>query len=111
MSGADIAVIVVGLLTCTASIIGSILSAKKSKDEMLEKLNETLISVKHDSQIADERFHGELTLMNEQIHNLREEVQKHNNVIERTYQLEKQSELQGLQIKQNSDDIADLKQK
>lgn len=111
LTGADVAVIIVALITSTASVVGAILSAKKSKDEMVEKLNETLMNVNHESQLSDERLHSQMELILQDVSNLREEVRKHNNVIERTYKLERDMEVLNTRVAQNVEDIADLKQK
>ena len=82
----------IALITGACAIIGEwIISNSKEKD-LYAKLDKQ-------SELADERMKGEIAVVNTKITELTKHVEKHNNMVERTYALEKEVAKQGEQIK------------
>lgn len=65
------------------ALIGQIIIAAISNSGIIAKLDKN-------SEVADTRIQGEMDVIKNDIKNLRQEVQKHNQVVSRTYDLEKQ---------------------
>lgn len=82
----------VALITGGLAVLGEIIVSAKSTKELYAKLDKQ-------SEIADERIRGEIAVIHTEITELRKNVEKHNSVIERTYNLEKEVAKQGEQIK------------
>lgn len=84
--------IIIALITGACAIIGNIIVSNRNANDLYAKLDKQ-------SEIADERIKGELKVVHTEISALTEKVEKHNSVIERTYNLEKEVAKQGEQIK------------
>lgn len=84
--------IIVALITGACAVIGEIILSAKNTRELYAKLDKQ-------SEIADERMKGEIAVIHTEISELRKQVEKHNSVIERTFNLEKEVARQGEQIK------------
>ena len=74
------------------ALCGQIVIAIISNSGLLAKLDKQ-------SEVADTKIHGEMDVLKTEMTTLREEVQKHNQVIARTYELEKQVARHDEQIK------------
>lgn len=84
--------IIVALITGAVAVIGDIIISAKSTRELYAKLDKQ-------SELADERMKGEIAVIHTEIAELRKNVEKHNTVVERVYQLETEQAKQGEQIK------------
>lgn len=88
--------VIVALITVTANIILQVVLAGAQSKDLLEKL-------RSESMLADEQIKSEIkannALIYEKIDELSRRVEKHNSVVERTYELEKTAAKQGEQIK------------
>lgn len=84
--------IIVALITGACAVIGEIILSAKNTRELYAKLDKQ-------SEIADERMKDEIAVIHTEISELRKQVEKHNSVIERTFNLEKEVARQGEQIK------------
>lgn len=82
----------VAFITGSLAIIGEIILSAKSTKELYAKLDKQ-------SELADERMKGEIAVIHTEIAELRKNVEKHNSVIERTYNLEVEVARQGEKIK------------
>ena len=78
MSEAIIVALVSGGLTLLGTIITVVLSHKS-----------TIATLEKNSELADQKIRGEIAVVNEKIETLSKHVDKHNQVIERTYALER----------------------
>ena len=84
--------IIVALITGAFAVIGEIIVSAKNTRELYAKLDKQ-------SEISDERIHGEIAVIRQEISELRKNVEKHNQVVERVYNLEVETAKQGEQIK------------
>lgn len=84
--------VLIALITGSLAVIGEIIVSARSTRELYAKLDKQ-------SEIADERIKGEIAVIHAEISELRKNVEKHNSVIERTYNLEVEVAKQGEQIK------------
>lgn len=88
--------VVVALITASASVVTQIILAAIQSKDLLAKLQA-------ESQLNDERLDAKLekfqAVQNERIDELSRRVEKHNQVVERTYKLETEVAKQGEQIK------------
>ena len=82
----------VALITGALAIIGDIIISAKSTNDLYAKLDKQ-------SEIADERIKGEIAVIRTEIVDLRKNVEKHNNVLERVFTLETNVARQEEQIK------------
>lgn len=82
----------VAVITGAVAVIGDIVVSAKNTRELYAKLDKQ-------SELADERIKGEIAVIHTEIADLRKTVEKHNNVIQRTYALETEVAKQGEQIK------------
>ena len=74
------------------ALIGQIIIAAISNSGLIAKLDKQ-------SEVNDTKIQGEMQVIKTEVSNLREEVQKHNQVVARTYELEKQVARHDEQIK------------
>ena len=74
------------------ALIGQIIIAAISNSGIIAKLEKN-------SEVADTNIRGEMNVIKTDISNLREEVKKHNQVVARAYELEKQVARHDEQIK------------
>lgn len=84
--------IIVALITAGAAVLSQIVISARSTKDLFAKLNEQ-------SQLADAEIKGEIAVIKTEISDLRQEVAKHNGVIERTYKLEQASAVHEEKIK------------
>lgn len=80
------------IVVAVIALIGQIIIAAISNSGIIAKLDKN-------SEVADTRIQGEMDVIKNDIKNLRQEVQKHNQVVSRTYDLEKQVARHDEQIK------------
>lgn len=91
MSSGAVAIIV-ALITGLFAVAGEIVISAKSTRELYSKLDTQ-------SQISDEKLKSEIAVIHQEITELRKNVERHNSVIERTYNLEKEVARHDEQIK------------
>lgn len=84
--------VIVALITAAGAVLGQVVISARSTKDLFAKLNEQ-------SQLADAEIKGEIAVIKTEISDLRQEVTKHNGVIERTYKLEQQSAVHEEKIK------------
>lgn len=85
-------VVVVALITGACSVVAEIIISAKNTRELYAKLDKQ-------SEISDERLKSDIAVIKAELSELRKQVEKHNSVIERTYNLETEVARQGEQIK------------
>ena len=96
--------IICALITGACAVAGEIVVSAKNTRELYAKLDKQ-------SEIADERIKGEIAVIHQEISELRKNVEKHNQVVERVYNLETASARQEEQIKVANHRIDDLERK
>ena len=70
------------IIVAVIALIGQVIIAALSNNGIISKLDKQ-------SEVADTKIHGEIDVIKNDISTLRQEVQKHNQIIERTYKLER----------------------
>lgn len=83
------------------ALTGQIIIALASNSGIVAKLDKQ-------SEVADARIHGEIDVIKNEVATLRQEVQKHNQLVERTFKLEKTVAVHDEKIKVANNRIADL---
>ena len=73
--------VMVALITGGITLIGTVIT-------VLISSKQTVAALDKQSAVSDEKIHREIDVLKEQIHTLSERVEKHNKVVERTYNLE-----------------------
>jgi len=73
--------VIVAIITAGVSLIGTIIT-------VLAANKSTLAAMSEQSKVADERIQGQIIGIQHDIQTLTNKVEKHNTVIERTYNLE-----------------------
>ena len=73
--------VIVAIITAGVSLIGTIIT-------VLAANRSTLAAMSEQSKVADERIQGQIIGIQHDIQALTNKVEKHNKVIERTYNLE-----------------------
>ena len=71
----------VAIITGLISLIGTIITVTMANKQTLNTLSEQ-------SKLADEKINGKIGVIEEKIDTLSKRVEKHNSMVERTYQLE-----------------------
>lgn len=97
MSEAVIVALLSGGMTLLGTIITVVLSHKS-----------TIATLEKNSELADQQIKGEIGVVNEKIEELSRRVEKHNQVVERTYQLEQGCAVLEEKIKVANNRIKDL---
>ncbi len=92
MSDAIKVAIITGGLALIGTVLSQWMSINKLTSELYAKLDKQ-------SELADERMRGEINGVKIEINELKNHVEKHNQVVERTYDLEKEVAKQSEQIK------------
>lgn len=70
------------IIVAVIALIGQVIIAALSNNGIISKLDKQ-------SEVADTKIHGEIDVIKNDISTLRQEVQKHNQIVERTYKLER----------------------
>ena len=73
--------IIVAIITAGLSLVGTIITVVAAN-------RNTLAAMSEQSKLADEKIHGEIAVIQHDIKALSDRVEKHNQVLERTYDLE-----------------------
>lgn len=97
MSDAVVVAFVSGGLTLLGTIITVVLSH-----------GSTIATLEKNSERADQQIKGEIGVVNEKIEELSRRVEKHNNMVERTYELERRAGVFDEKIKVANHRIDDL---
>lgn len=92
------------VIVALIALAGQIIIAIVSNNGIVAKLDKR-------SEVADTKIHGEIDVIKNEVKGLRDEVQKHNGLIERTYKLEERVALNEEKIKVANNRIADLENK
>ena len=71
----------VAIITGLISLIGTIITVTMANKQTLNTLSEQ-------SKLADEKINGKIGILEEKIDTLSKRVEKHNSMVERTYNLE-----------------------
>ena len=93
--------VIAALITGGLSLVGVVVTVLLSNRGLLAKLDKQ-------SELADEKLRGEIAVVKTEITELRNEVQKHNNVVERVYKLEQDSAVHAEKIAVANHRIEDL---
>ena len=75
--------VLVAIITGIFAVVGEIVISAKNTRELYAKIDKQ-------SELSDERIKGEIAVIHTEISELRKTVEKHNSVIERTFNLEKE---------------------
>lgn len=71
----------VAIITGLISLVGTVITVTMANKQTLNTLSEQ-------SKLADEKINGKIGVIEEKIDTLSKRVEKHNSMVERTYQLE-----------------------
>ena len=93
--------IIVALITGGLALIGVIYSTRRSNSELLSKIERS-------SELSDEKLRGELNVVKNDIRTLSAKVEKHNQILERTYSLERRMDVQEEKARVANHRIEDL---
>lgn len=93
--------VVVALITGACAIIAQLVISRSSSKELYAKLDKQ-------SEINDTKIQGQIDLIQQEVSGLRQEVAKHNSLVERTYRLEKDYSNLELKVKVSDKRISDL---
>ena len=96
--------VIVALITGGLSLLGTILAGRR-KDEKV------MAEIRRRSETSDEKIRGELNVVKADVRTLSNRVDKHNNVLERTYELERRMDVQEEKTKVANHRIDDLERK
>lgn len=81
MSEAIIVPIAVALITSGLTLVGVIITNRRSNADMMAQ-------IRRDSEVQDTKLQGRIDVIDEKITALSDRVERHNQVIDRTYALE-----------------------
>ena len=73
--------IIVAIITSGFTLIGVIVTNRKDKADMLAQ-------IRQDSTVSDTEIKGQIDVIRQEIKDLTKQVERHNQVIDRTYSLE-----------------------
>ena len=73
--------VIVALITSGLTLVGVIITSRKDKADMLAQ-------IRQDSIVRDTEIKGQIDVIRQEIKDLTRQVEKHNQVIDRTYALE-----------------------
>lgn len=96
--------IILALIAAGAAIFGNWLISRGQHDKLIAE-------IKQESAVSDTELRGELAVVKAEVAGVRKEMEKHNSVIERTFQLEKDVGVLDEKIKVANNRIADLERK
>ncbi|MCR4849817.1 MAG: hypothetical protein K5870_01025 [Lachnospiraceae bacterium] len=88
MDSAIICALISGAVTLIGSLTTWRITAKKDQDETRKQLKAEIDSLKEDVTGINATFQQHIAVIDVKIDTLSDRVEKHNNVIERTYKLE-----------------------
>ena len=100
--------IVVAIISLTGIVISNMVSMKKSADDRNAFAKELYNELDKRSELSDSNIHKELAVMMGQIENLRKEVQKLNDLVERVHKLEQTVAVNSEQINSIRTHLNDL---
>ena len=93
--------VIVALISSAVSLIGIIITVVSSNRSLMNKMDK-------DNALADEKMRGEIAIVKNDVQQIRGELSKHNNLVERTYKLEEQTAVHAEKIDVANHRIADL---
>ena len=96
--------IIVALITGACAIIAQLIISRQSSKELYAKLDKQ-------SELSDTKIQGEIDVIKNDIRALSNRVEAHNKIVERTYELERKSDVHEEQIKVANHRIEDLEKK
>lgn len=96
--------IIGALIAAAAAIIGNWLISRGQHDKLIAE-------IKQESAVSDTEIRGDIGIIKAEVSSLRKEVEKHNGVMERTFQLEKDVGVLDEKIKVANNRIGDLERK
>jgi len=110
MSEAGVIALVTAGLTFIASVFSAALVSHDNRNKTIKAVEDAIRSVKEDSKAQDQEIHAEILLFKQEtqgafdlirkdITTLSGRVEKHNNLIERTYRLEEAAAVHDERIK------------
>jgi hypothetical protein len=96
--------IIVALITGACAIVANLIISRQSSKELYAKLDKQ-------SELSDTKIQGEIDVIKNDIRALSNRVEAHNKIVERTYELERKSDVHEEQIKVANHRIEDLEKK
>ncbi len=96
--------VIVALITGGLSLLGTILAGRRTDEKVMAE-------IRRQSETSDEKIRGELNVVKADVRTLSNRVDKHNNVLERTYELERRMDVQEEKTKVANHRIDDLERK
>lgn len=96
--------IAVALITGGLALVGTIFVNRKDNAEMLAQ-------IRRDSEVQDTKLQGKIDVIQQEIKDLTRQVEKHNQVVERTYELERKMGVAEERISDAHHRINELKNK
>lgn len=96
--------IAVALITSGLTLVGVIFTNRKSNADMMAQ-------IRRDSEVQDTKLQGKIDVIQQEIKDLTKTVEKHNNIIERTYELERKMGVAEERIIEAQNRIKELKAK
>lgn len=96
--------IIVALITGACAIVAQLIISRQSSKELYAKLDKQ-------SELSDTKMQGEIDVIKNDIRALSNRVEAHNKLVERTYELERKSDVHEEQIKVANHRIEDLEKK
>lgn len=96
--------IIVALITGACAIVAQLIISRQSSKELYAKLDKQ-------SELSDAKMQGEIDVIKNDIRALSNRVDAHNKLVERTYELERKSDVHEEQIKVANHRIEDLEKK
>lgn len=96
--------IIVALITGACAIVAQLIISRQSSKELYAKLDKQ-------SELSDAKMQGEIDVIKNDIRALSNRVEAHNKLVERTYELERKSDVHEEQIKVANHRIEDLEKK
>lgn len=77
--------LLVALVTAGAALIGQVYLGKSNNAKLT---NELFARIDKQSELSDEKLKGDIAVIKTELRTLSDRVEKHNNLIDRTYKLE-----------------------
>jgi len=96
--------IIGAIIAAAATIFGQWLISRGQHDKLIAELEQK-------SAVSDTEIKGDIAVIKAEVSSLRKEVEKHNGVMERTFQLEKDVGVLDEKIKVANNRIGDLERK